>query len=115
MYVCQSASDSVVVIVQTLMIYPEQMQYRGVEIVPVDDFVLGLPADFVGGAVGYAVLEPGSRQPKAEAVLVVIAAQPDRIGSRLRKWRSAKLGSEQNQSIIEHAAAAQVSQQTGDG
>src|SRR5438552_3717429 len=45
----------------------------------------------------------------------MIAARPDNIGSRLRKWRAAKFGSEQNQRIVQHAAAAQIAKETGDG
>src|ERR1700722_10731211 len=85
------------------------------EIVPVDDLVLRLPADFVGAAVGYAMFEPSPGKPNGETILVMIASQTDGIGSRLRKWRAAKLGSEQNQRIIEHAAAAQIAQEAGDG
>jgi len=82
------------------------MQYRGVKIVPVDDFLLGFPSYLVRGAILKAMLQPGAGEPDAEAVLVVITSQADNVGSRLRKWRTAKLGSEQNKRIVEHAPTA---------
>src|SRR5438876_1034029 len=91
MYIGEPALNAVVIERQAFMLYTKQMKYRGVEIVPVDDLVLGLPADLVCAAVVKTMPQAGAGEPDAEAVLVVIASEADNIGSRLRKWRSAKL------------------------
>ena len=63
-----------VVVGETLVVEPELMKQRGVEIVDVHRFLDGTEAEFVGGAVDVAALHSAAGEPGGEAEMVVVAA-----------------------------------------
>ena len=92
------------------MVDPQQVQQRGMEVVPGHRVLGGLPADVVGGPVGSAPSDTASGEPAGEPVAIVVTAGSHRVGTRLCKRRAAKLGGEQHQRVVEHSSLTKVPQ-----
>src|SRR3981189_2252323 len=71
---------------QPLVIEPEQVQDRGVQVVDVHRVLDGLVTEVVGPAVGDARLHAPTGQPEREPLVVMVAA----VGV-LAVWRAAEL------------------------
>ena len=79
MHIRQTASDAVVVEGELLVVNAEQMQDRGVKIVPWNRPLDRFPADFIGVTKRETRLESGARQPATEAVTIVVSPGADLI------------------------------------
>ena len=55
MHIGQAAANAVVVEGQAFVVDAQQMQHRGMEIVPMDGLIDSLPADVIGRAIGDTV------------------------------------------------------------
>ena len=75
------------VIRQLLVVDAEQMQDRGVKIMPGDRPLDRLPADLIGAPKRDARLQSGTGHPATEAVAIVITPGTDLISRRLGKQR----------------------------
>lgn len=73
-HIGETAFDAVVIVAQALVIEPQQMQHRRVQIVDRADVLRRAVTEFVGRAVAVAMLDAGARQPHREAVGIVVAA-----------------------------------------
>ena len=80
----------------------EQVQHRGVEVVNAHRVLRDPVAEVVGGAVGDAPLDATAGQPDREGLHVVVAAVA------LRHRRAAKLRAEDDERVVEHAAAGEI-------
>jgi len=92
------------------MIDPEQVQDGCVEVVHLEAVFGGAVAPVVRGAVGDAGPDAASGHPDGKTVFVVIAA----IGA-LGERGSTKFTGPEYEGVVQEAAAAQVSKETGDG
>src|ERR1043166_7544724 len=88
---------------ESMRIQPEQVHDRRVDIRDVMPILDGVEAELVGRSMDGAALDAAAGQPARETVDVVIAA-----GAALRSRRAAELGGEDDNRIVEQAAALQV-------
>lgn len=91
---------------QPHVVYPEEMQHGGVEIVNVHGFPDGVVAEVVGFSVRDAATDPTARHPYREGADVVIATWGAFVG--LTHGRAAELATPNHQRIVEHAALLQI-------
>ena len=98
-----------VAIGQALVVEPEQVEDRRVQIVHVHRVLDGLVAELVGLAVGDPWLDAPAGQPEGEPLVVVVAA----VGV-LAVRRAAELAAPDHQRLVEQPPRAQVRQQAGD-
>ncbi len=94
---------------QALVIEPEQVEDRGVQVVDVHRVLDGLVAELVGLAVGDPGLHAAAGHPEGESLVVVVAA----VGV-LPVRRAAELAAPDHQRVVEQPPRAQVRQQAGD-
>ena len=59
---------------EAFVVEAQQVQNRGLEVVDVDGIHLGLDAELVRRAIDGAALHAAAREPRREAVVVVVAA-----------------------------------------
>ena len=104
MHVGQTSANSVVVIGEPFVVDAQQMQYRGMKIVPMCRLFDRSHANLVGGTVGHSPFETAARHHHRKSVLVVIAPGSELIGILLGKWCSAKFRGDQQQRVVEKAA-----------
>src|SRR5262249_50036786 len=83
---------------------------RRVEVVQVDLFLDGVPAEIVGGAVGEAALCAAAGEPHGEAEGVVLAAVLSLGGGG-----AAEFAAPDDQGVVEEGAVFEVGQECGDG
>ena len=88
---------------QRLVIEPQQMEDRRVQIVEVHAVFHCGDAVLVGGAVGHAALHAAAGHPEAEAGGVVVAPVV-----LLDVWRAAKLAAPDDESLVEQSAFLQI-------
>ena len=99
----QASSDAVVVVGQLLVVDAEQVQHRGVEVVPGDGMLGDLPADVVGGRGPFRVSSP--HRPASRRRHTCCDRGPGRPAfRRLREWRATELRGEEHERVVEHAA-----------
>ena len=94
---------------EPLVVEPEQMKDRGVQVVDVNLVVDGEIAVVVGLAVGEPRLHSSTRQPHGVTVRVVVAS----VGSFAGR-RSAELATPHHECFIPKPALAEVGQEPGD-
>ena len=73
MDVGQAAIDSVVVIRECFVVDAEQMEDRGMEVGPGDQFFDSFPSDFIRFTISDPFLEPSASQPCCKSFRVVVA------------------------------------------
>src|SRR5262249_8632197 len=88
---------------QPLVVEPEQVQDRGMDVVDVRDPLRGPQADRVGRPECLTTLHATAGQPHTEPVRVVVAA-----GGALGHRRSAELAAPDYQRVLQQPAALQV-------
>ncbi len=81
------------------------------KVVDGDGFLLDLPAEVVGGAVGVTALDAGTGEPSGEAIGIVVAA----AGAFLEGGHPAKFGAAKNQGVFEESALFEVAQKRAGG
>ena len=94
---------------QALVVEPEQVEDRGVQIMHVHRVLDGLVAELVGPAIGDPRPGAPSGQPEGESLVVVVAA----VGV-LAVRRAAELPAPDHQRLVQQPPRAQVRQQAGD-
>ena len=94
MHVGQTPLDAVVIEAQSLVIETEQMENRGMQVMPRNRTLDRFPAEFIGGSECHSRFEPGSGHPAGEAVAIVVAPWSNLIGRRLGKRSAAEFGRE---------------------
>src|SRR5260221_10328578 len=109
MYVGEAHVSAIERVCQTLVVEPEQMQDRGVEIEHRYGLLGDLVAEVIGTADDLAARNAAARHPDAEGVRIMVASDV-----ALRNWHAAELGMPYYQRLVEHAAALQVREQAGD-
>ena len=70
----QAVITAGVAVGQAFVVEAEEMQDRRVEVVDVDFILDRSKAEFVGRSVSRATLHAGSREPRREAEMIVVAA-----------------------------------------
>src|ERR1700683_2528665 len=109
MHVRQPEITAAEAVRQSLVVDPEQVQDRGVQIVHRADAVLGVNAELVGRAMHRAPLDAAPREPDAESFRMMIAAIAP-CGVR----RAAELAGPEDERLVEQAALLEVLDETGD-
>ena len=107
----EAESPAVVAVRQPLVIDPEQVQDRRVQVVDVDGVDGGRVADLVGCAVTDAALDAAAGQPDGERAGIVIAAG---LLAGLGDRQPAELAAPDHQGLVEQPALFEVLQQAGD-
>ena len=92
---------------QTPMVDAEQVQHRRVEIMNVDDVLLGVVTELVRSTVRETSPDAAARHPHGESLDVVVAA------GALCHRRAAELTAPDDESFVEHAALLEVLDQRG--
>ena len=95
------------------MVYAEEMQERGVEIVHVGAILFGVVAEFVGRSVGDTSLDATTGQPEAEALHVMVA--PDHAFAALSHGGSAKFTAPYYKGVLEETTPLEIGDQAGNG
>ena len=91
MHIGQAALGAVVVECELLVVQPQEVQHRGVEVVDGADVLLRLVAELVGSAVAEARSDSGAGHPDGKAVGVMIPAlAPRLVGGHPTELRSPK-------------------------
>ena len=90
MDVSQTTLNPIVVVGQLFVIDSHEVQYRGVEIVPVNGILDRFPSGLVGLSVAETTLDPTAGQPACEAVFIVIPSWTNLISIGLGKRSAAK-------------------------
>ncbi len=106
----QAVVAAAVAVGQLFVVDAHQVQDGGVEIVDVDFVFHGVPAEFVGRAVGHAAFDAAAGEPHGETEGMMFAA----IGA-FGGGRAAEFAAPDDESIFEQAAGFQIFQQAGDG
>ena len=91
MHIGQPTLNAIVVVGQLLVIDPQKMEHRRVEVVPRHWIPVCPIAHLIGRTIGNARFQPCPRHPDTETDLVVITARPDLVRSRLRERGAPKL------------------------
>lgn len=107
--------DAVVVECQLFVINPEEMQDRGMKVMPRDGILDRLPTDVVSGSVGDPRLQAATGSPNGETALVVVPAGADDALARLGERRPPEFRREEDEGVLEHASTLKVGQERGDG
>ena len=89
MNIGQTALDAVVVESEFLVVEPEKVQDRGMEIMWSNYVLLCLKTEFICSTVTHAAFYAGTGKPGGEAVWVVVAP----VGASLKHRHAAKLRS----------------------
>ena len=110
MHVGQPAVDAVMTERQPLVVDPEEMENRRVEVVKAIGRLDGFPRPLVGLAVRDTRLQAGADEPGHERAAVVVAPF-----AALTEGHSTELGRPDQQGIVEQAACLEVFDQAGDG
>ena len=74
MYIGEAEIPATVTVGQFFVIQTHEMEDGGMQVVDMHFFLDRRKAELVGGAIGHATLHPATRQPDAEAVVVVVAS-----------------------------------------
>src|SRR5690606_5319481 len=92
----EAAVEAVVVPGELLVVEPEQVQHRRVEVPDGGRVFLGPAAELVGRSVADAAFDAGAHHPAGEAVRIVIAAG----GPFLVRGHATELGRPQHQRVV---------------
>ena len=115
-YVRQAEIAPAVTVCELGVVDTQKVQDGRMQVVHVDRFVDGFPAEVVGGTVGHATFHTSAGQPHGEAVGVVIAAivslSAHESAAHLDHGRAAELGTANNQGLIEKPARFQILDQS---
>src|SRR4051812_22554782 len=90
---------------ELLMIDPEQVQDRCVQVVYGDRLFTGKVTGLVGSAVGKSSFNSSAGEETGESIGMVVA--PERIQT-LGRWSAPEFGVPDDERIVEHAALLQV-------
>ena len=91
MNIGKPARDAIMIIRKFFVIDAHQMKNRGVEVIDGNRVVCNLVAYFIRGAILRTSLDPCSRKPASECVLVMIPTQRLRASVTLGERRATKL------------------------
>src|SRR5205085_8928462 len=107
----QSAFDSVVIKAQPLVVQPQRVQQRRVQVVNSRDVLDRLVAKIVRRAVAVSMLDASAGEPDGEALWVVIAS----AGPFLESWHATKLRHERHHGLLQQAALLEIADERGAG
>src|SRR5437868_4521562 len=100
---------------QSFVVEAEQVQHRGVQVMNAGAFLGGPKTKLIGSAINCAPPNAPARQPDAEAVVIVIAAQLGFAAvSQLDRRSAAELTAPQNERVLEQPALLQVGHESCD-
>ena len=92
MNIGKPARDAIMIIRKLFVIDTHQMKDGGVEVINGYRIICNLVAYFIRGAILRTSLDPCTRKPACEGMLMMIPAQRLRASVALGKRRAAKLG-----------------------
>ena len=108
-----------ITVCEFLVIEPEHLQNRGVQIVNVNRVFNRLETKIVGGAVDVSAFNAAAGHPHGKAVMVVIAAVDfSGVGPLLGKFdgrRPAEFASADHQRFVEQLPLLEIGEQRADG
>ena len=106
-HVGEAALNAVVVEGEAFVVYTEEVEGGGVEIIGVGGVFVGLPAELVGGSVADASLDASAGQPGGKGPCVVVATEGAiALCCRL----TTKLGGADDKGLVEQAMGIEVFQ-----
>src|SRR5579871_2352157 len=105
----QPAINAVVSKRELLVVDPQQVQDRGVEVVAVGLTRGRFVRPFIALAVRSASLDPGPREPRDKGPAVVIAP-----GAALRKRHPSELGGPDDERVFKHPAGFEIANECRD-
>ena len=98
-----------------LVVQPEQMEHRGLQIVHVYGFFCDAVAQFTGCPISQAWLQTTASHPNGEGVFMMIAANEILIGLALQHRCAAKLTRPYHECLVEEATLLQILHQRCEG
>src|SRR5688500_9963179 len=100
---------------QPLVIDPQQVQQRGVEVVDVDAALDDVVAEVIGGAVDEPRLDAAASHPDGEAARMVVTAVVGRGELALRVARTPELPAPDDERVVEQTAPLEIAHERGAG
>ena len=115
MNVGESSLDSVVIVGESFVIDAEEVQDGGVVVVPMDGFVDGFPADFVGCSPVESGFESTAGHPDGESVHIMISTGSDDEFAGLSEGCASEFCGTENEGIVKQSAFFEVVEEGCDG
>ena len=113
MHVGEAEITAGVAVGEALVVDAEEVKDGGVDVVDIDGSFDGEVAEVVEHAVAGAGTQTSAGHPDGEAPGMMVAAWFS--ATAFGVWRAAKLGSEDDERVLQQASAFQILQETSDG